>query len=31
MLDSATIDMVGNLLEVGRKQFEGKGSGFGRP
>jgi RNA polymerase sigma-70 factor (ECF subfamily) len=26
MLDSATIDMVGNLLEVGRKQFEGKGS-----
>ena len=26
MLDSATIDMVGNLLEVGRKQFEAKGS-----
>jgi len=26
MLDSATIDMVGNLLEVGRKQFESKGS-----
>ena len=26
MLDSATIDMVGNLLEVGRKQFETKGS-----
>jgi len=26
MLDTATIDMVGNLLEVGRKQFEMKGS-----
>jgi RNA polymerase sigma-70 factor (ECF subfamily) len=26
MLDSATIDMVGNLVEVGRKQFEAKGS-----
>jgi RNA polymerase sigma-70 factor, ECF subfamily len=26
MLESATIDMVGNLLEVGRKQFEAKGS-----
>ena len=26
MLDTATIDMVGNLLEVGRKQFEAKGS-----
>ena len=26
MLDSATIEMVGNLLEVGRKQFEAKGS-----
>lgn len=26
MLDGATIDMVGNLLEVGRKQFEAKGS-----
>jgi len=26
MLDSATIEMVGNLLEVGRKQFEAKGT-----
>jgi RNA polymerase sigma-70 factor (ECF subfamily) len=26
MLESATVDMVGNLLEVGRKQFEAKGS-----
>jgi RNA polymerase sigma factor (sigma-70 family) len=26
MLDTATIDMVGNLLEVGRKQLEMKGS-----
>jgi len=26
MLDSATIDMPGNLVEVGRKQFESKGS-----
>jgi RNA polymerase sigma-70 factor (ECF subfamily) len=26
MLDSATIDMIGNLLEVGRKQFEARGS-----
>jgi len=26
MLDTATIDMVGNLLEVGRDQFQAKGS-----
>ena len=26
MLDSASIDMPGNLLEVGRKEFESKGS-----
>lgn len=26
MLDTATVDMPGNLLEVGRKQFESKGS-----
>ena len=26
MLDTATIDMIGNLLEVGRQQFEAKGS-----
>lgn len=26
MLDTATIDMLGNLIEVGRKQFESKGS-----
>ena len=26
MLDTATIDMPGNLFEVGRKEFESKGS-----